>query len=60
MKTARGISYQTRVTVYLDGQPVGDILEASGGGFRYYPKGSDHPGEVFPTVAAVKASIEAT
>lgn len=64
MKTRNGISYQTRVTVYLDGKPIGEIREVEHPrsvypGFAYFPKGQKDGGDVFPTVEACKTSLEA-
>lgn len=45
------------VCVYLGGRRVGIIKKVTGG-FAYFPKGHS-AGETFPTVEAVKRSIEA-
>lgn len=56
------ISYEddrsrTRIHVLLDGKKVGQIIPSAGGGYRYRTK-SGGLGDVFPTVAAVKQSLE--
>lgn len=56
-------SEQTTVTVKLDGRVIGHIksqLWQSGRtfGYCYFPKGSKTGGDVFPTLAACKASLE--
>ena len=56
MKTAQGISYQTRVSVYLDGRLIGEIRE-NANGYAYHPTGST-PGDTFATIAGVKNSLE--
>lgn len=56
-KNGRG-ERQWGVDVRLDGKIVGTI-ESVATGFRYAPKGRKKlAGEVFPTLAAVKASLE--
>lgn len=42
--------------VYLGGRRVGDIRIAKNRGFCYKPLGGK-PGEVFPTIAEVKATL---
>lgn len=44
------------IDVRLDGRLIGEIISAATG-FYYKPKGSK-PGDTFPTVAAVKRSLE--
>lgn len=68
MKTPSGLSYATRVTVYLDGKPIGEIRESvtpahvantNRNGFRYFPKGGriNAAGDWFPTLDGCKASL---
>lgn len=66
MKTKSGISYQTRVTVYLDGKPIGEIREEMGTlpgwnggkpGFRYYPKGQKIGGELYTRLEHCQAHL---
>lgn len=45
------------VRVFLERKMVGSIQVADGG-FAYLPRGSRTSGETFPTVEAVKHSIE--
>lgn len=45
------------IIVRLDRRKVGEIRERQGG-FRYYPKGSASPGDWFPSLNAIKASLE--
>jgi len=47
------------VRVMLDGKRIGVIQNARAGGYFYQPVGSKAVGETFPTVAAVKRSLEA-
>jgi hypothetical protein len=54
------ITYETflgGIRVKLDGKTVGAIKTVTDG-FQYQPKGSKLVGEVFPTVEAVKRSLE--
>jgi len=44
--------------VYLDGKRVGTIWRVATG-WSYFPKGQKKGGETFPSLAKVKASIEA-
>jgi len=44
--------------VYLDGKRVGTIWRTATG-WAYFPKGQKKGGETFPSLAKVKASIEA-
>lgn len=46
------------IKVYLGKSPVGEIRQVEGG-HQYFPKGQKEGGEVFATVAQVKASLEA-
>ncbi len=50
---------ETPITVLVDGRVSGLIRETKGG-FAYYPKGAGFKGrgEVYPTVDAVKHSLE--
>ena len=61
MKTSEGISYvdhDQQSLVYLDGERVGTIMcLAYGKGWFYSPK-SGSRGDVFPTRAEVKKSLE--
>lgn len=52
-----GISYETKVTVKLDGKIIGHIQEKNGG-FAYFPKGSKDHGEIFSSISDVKKSLE--
>jgi len=56
------ITYKTlpngNVKVYLDNKFVGTIKPISQS-FAYYPQGSKTAGEILPTIAAVKATLEA-
>ena len=45
------------VRVFLDGKHVGTIGRISTG-YAYYPHGSKSYGEVLPTIAEVKATLE--
>ena len=45
--------------VYLDGKLTG-IIKQRIDGFVYWPKGAKSPSEPFPTLAAMKRSIEGT
>lgn len=47
---------QTRVS--LEGRWIGYIKQEDGG-WRYYPKGWTTGGDIYPTLAACKASLEA-
>ncbi len=66
MKTKLGLSYATRVTVYLDGKPIGEIREslysfsANSFGYRYFPKGTGNipSAKLYPTIEACKKSLE--
>lgn len=53
------ITYRTseKITVLVGGRVSGTIKPSKGGGFYYRPKGGGR-GETFPTVAAVKRSLE--
>ena len=46
------------IAVALDGKNIGFIRPSKEGGFHYKPKGSRIVGETFPSVAAVKESLE--
>jgi hypothetical protein len=50
---------ETPIQVILDGTITG-LIRATTGGFAYYPKGAGTKGrgEVFPTIAACKVSLE--
>lgn len=56
MITYRELSWD-RTTVFLDKRAVGCIY-ATDGGFQYRPKGGAEGGDVFPTIADVKRSLE--
>lgn len=43
--------------VYLDGIRIGEIRVVSGG-FQYFPRGQKIGGDIFPTLAEVKRSLE--
>lgn len=48
------------IAVFLDGKRVGTIvIEPELDGWRYFPKGKTEGGEKLPTLALVKASLEA-
>lgn len=47
-----------KVAVFLVGKRVGTIV-TDAGGWRYYPKDAVVGGTKFPTLALVKASLEA-
>jgi hypothetical protein len=59
------ITYRESHEVYLEGKRVGDIigntidLRTGREGYCYFPKGSSEGGDVFPTPALCKASLEA-
>lgn len=46
------------VKVHLNGKHIGSIRH-DGGGWRYFPKGWTTGGDIYPTLAACKASLEA-
>ena len=53
------LSYEMSIKVRLGKKHIGDIKEDKETGLFYYlPKGSKNRGEMFPTVAAVKHSLE--
>jgi len=57
-KDSRG-NRQWGIDVRLEGKIVG-VIESVAQGFRYVPKGRKKlAGEVYPTLAAVKRSLEA-
>ena len=45
------------VHVLLGGKRVG-VIRKETDGWRYWPKGSDTGGQLFPSIAAVKKSLE--
>lgn len=51
------VPYLGGIRVLLEKKIVGIITTVSGG-FQYQPKGSKNLGDVFPTVEAVKRSLE--
>ena len=55
------ITYKTTlsgdIAVWLDGKRVGSIMAAKGG-YQYWPMGNSTPGEIMPTVDAVKKTLE--
>ena len=59
------ITYQEVHNVYLDGKQVGKIIgntidmQTGREGYCYFPKGQSEGGDVFPTLASCKASLEA-
>jgi hypothetical protein len=58
---AKGVTYKDtpdRSRVFLDGRCVGHIKKAKQGGWFYAPHGSSQTGDVKPTRADVKRSLE--
>lgn len=58
------ITYQTEIVVRLDRRIIGEIrveqgLLAPGETYQYFPKGQKVGGNVFSSLAACKASLEA-
>jgi hypothetical protein len=51
------ITYETEISVALDGEHVGKI-QSEEGGYRYFPLFDLKGGELFPTLDACKASLE--
>lgn len=65
------ITYSAEYKVFIDGVRVGTIEECYGAkgygvgnrpgeiiGYRYYPKGQKTGGDLYPTLAACKQSLE--
>lgn len=60
--TYKALFDNTSTAVYLDGKRIGAIRYIYRQGDRswqYYPKGWNTGGDLFPTLAACKASLEA-
>lgn len=53
------LTYHTRTNVFLNGEHVGAIEHNKSGTFQYFPKDTDDGGDLYPTLAACKASLEA-
>jgi hypothetical protein len=51
------ITYENIIEVRLDGKVVGQIRPVNTGGYQYIPKGQKTRGEVFQSIAEVKASL---
>lgn len=52
-----GLGIREIVSVILDGKRVG-VIRKEQGGWRYWPKDTDRGGELYPSLAAAKKSLE--
>jgi len=52
-----GLNTLTGIPVYVDGKRTGDI-RSERGVWRYWPKGQNFGGELFPNLRACKESLE--
>ena len=46
-----------KIDVFVDGKKTG-FIDQHKNGWAYFPRGGFSPGEVFPTIKAVKRSLE--